>query len=408
MRAWSLAKTLTKRGYQADFIYSSNYEFEPKSGVVDGVNILDWNSTNIRKLLSSYTHVILRYCTGESELFRRNINDKHIVIADCYVPIHTEVSARGAKDINKEMYHYEQDHRNWSKLLRRADYYLYASENQLHYYVGILSQLKVINPASYDDISNRMIQVPYGFMLEDLKLKTQRKNDDNYKTLLWYGAIYPWFDVRPLARAIKVISKKHKDFRFIIAGAKNPYNKNPDFIKHYEESMKILKSTGVGIEVLPWTDYSERFDIYAKADTIITINKIGIENTFAWRTRLVDYLVAQKPILTNGEDPLGESLIDSSIAYKFDEKDPKSILEAFERSLQSNISNEIYKNTLQEYAIDNNVDGLSNILNDSHKRKIYRIKHSYDLKNRRLKSKVKSLVPGPIKNFLKLISRPFL
>jgi glycosyltransferase involved in cell wall biosynthesis len=54
--------------------------------------------------------------------------------------------------------------------------------------------------------------------------------------------------------------------------------------------------------------FDQRADWYLDSDAVILINKIGVENTMAWRTRLVDYVWADLPIITNGGDPLSEIL----------------------------------------------------------------------------------------------------
>ena len=108
------------------------------------------------------------------------------------------------------------------------------------------------------------------------------------------------------------------EFRLVIAGAKNPYNKDPGILAHYEKTMKSLEPIKDSIENIPWGAFDERFDTYAKGSAIITWNHVALENEFAWRTRLMDFVLAERPIITNGGDPLGEDLIARGIASRAD------------------------------------------------------------------------------------------
>ena len=47
----------------------------------------------------------------------------------------------------------------------------------------------------------------------------------------------------------------------------------------------------------------------------MTFNHLGLENKLAWRTRLMDYVLADRPIITNGGDPLGDDLIKRGVAF---------------------------------------------------------------------------------------------
>ena len=170
--------------------------------------------------------------------------------------------------------------------------------------------------------------------------------------------------MKPVVEAAKLLKKEYPNFKMIIAGAKNPYTSNKDFLSHYAGSMELIKEIEHFTEIIGHTPYSERFNIYAKGSTIITINKDGLENNLAWRTRLADYIAARKPIITNGGDPLGEKAIEAGIAERIaDISSSESIQHAFKKSLKINISD---KNQLVgELTWENNIHKLINILSES-------------------------------------------
>ena len=64
---------------------------------------------------------------------------------------------------------------------------------------------------------------------------------------------------------------------------------------------------------------------YLGSDAVVLINNIGMENTLAWRTRLVDYVWADLPIVTNGGDPMSDILEANKAVYILPDLDAKTI-----------------------------------------------------------------------------------
>jgi glycosyltransferase involved in cell wall biosynthesis len=84
-----------------------------------------------------------------------------------------------------------------------------------------------------------------------------------------------------------------------------------------------------------WVAFNDRADWYADADLVVVVNKLGDENELCWRTRLVDFVWGDVPILTNGGDPLGESLIAAGAAARFRSLDQRVMAEDMLALLQT-------------------------------------------------------------------------
>lgn len=316
LRAWGLAKGLASHGLNVTLAYRSTFKLAEDSNKTDipvRVTITTWDGEKISQLLDVHQIVIMRYAMGESWNIAQLFKQEHVFVADSYVPISVEVAARNSAD-KDEMVNYLRLQESSMLTMQRADYVLYASPAQLLYYMGYLSGINKLNPITYKQLDKRLFEVPYGVDPQDSP--TQSSTLPSLPTLLWYGAFYSWFDMESLIPALLRLKETMPNFKLIVAGAKNPYNQDPGLLAHYAKTVKALSVLGDSIEYLPWSAFDKRFEIYAQGSAIITYNHTGLENSLAWRTRLMDFVLANRPIITNAGDPLGEDLIESGIAYR--------------------------------------------------------------------------------------------
>lgn len=324
LRCWGLAKGLREHDQDTEITvaYHESYAKPNPTTEFENIKLASWNIGAIEQLISGYDTVVVSYCMGDLSVeIASKIQANQQLILDCYVPIYVEISARGSQDVEREYYAFRTEVSRWSHVLLRGDVFLCASPSQKRYYQGVLSALGRINPATYDD--DLLLVVPYGVYKEKPKVKAkpisamlQAEKAQDAKRILWFGAVYPWFDLKTLVDAVdKVNESIHA--KLIIVGAKNPFNAHPDFIKRYEELLEYVDNNPTKKQHIlfqDWVDFNDRADWYLDSDLVILINKIGNENELAWRTRLVDYIWADLPILTNGGDPLGEELIGAGAA----------------------------------------------------------------------------------------------
>lgn len=315
LRCWGLANGLLgqKKKIEITLAYNDVFKKDDSPTEFAGINLKTWQIQNIPELISEYDSVIVSYSMGDlTDSVVSNIRDDQQLILDGYVPIYIEMSARDSDNIEREYDAFNFENKIWTRALKRGDIILCANENQKKFYRGVLSSLGRINPVTYTDDDFIKI-VPYGVYKESPKANNKPitkilKNKDSFK-LLWFGGIYPWFDLKDLLTAIKEISK-HKPVELIMVGVKNPFNMHPDFLAKYDEIIKFIKDNKLEqiVHLVDWVKFDDRADWYLDSDAVILINKIGVENTLAWRTRLVDYVWADLPIITNGGDPLSDIL----------------------------------------------------------------------------------------------------
>src|SRR5258708_3486355 len=330
MRAWGLAEGLKSHG--VDVTVGINNSFPQELKEHEGIRLVNWGQDeHFAELLNSYDAVLVSYNMGSDSVFiAEHINDSVQLILDAYVPIYIEVSARESKDIDTEYSNYMADIVRFNKVLRRGDYFLCANETQKTFYIGVLSSLGIINPRSYREY--RIVIAPFG--IHDLPAKATNnpyaklgiKNSDF--VALWFGGLYPWFRIDELLEAILELSK-NSAFKFVIVGGKNPFNPNPDFSKQYETALSFTKRhklLDTSVFFVDWVDFDDRINWFKNASVVVSLNQLGQENGFSWRTRVMDFVWGEVPILTNGGDPLSDDLIKAGAAVKLDELTAKEIV----------------------------------------------------------------------------------
>lgn len=347
LRAWGLAKGLAHHGHTVTFAYRSTFKLadnKSRTKIPEHISIAVWNPLVIDTLLEDHKIVIMRYAMGEAEIITTKLSSEHILVSDSYIPISVEVSARKSDDLDEQLNYLRLQHSSMVAT-RRADYILYASPQQRNYYIGYLAGINKLNPTTYDDLQARMFEVPYGVDPGDKPKKTAPPPKN--PTLLWYGAFYSWFDMSVLVKSLLRMKEKNPEFKLLIAGAKNPYNQDKGLLAHYKKTVDQLEILGDAVEYIPWSAFDQRFSIYEKASAIISYNHTGLENNFAWRTRLMDFLLADRPILTNGGDPLGDDLIRRQIAYRVD---PQSLDKVFHDAVEKPPKVKDFEEAVERYS----------------------------------------------------------
>ena len=333
LRAWGLANGLqnnSKDKYEVEVSYNQVFKQDNFTDELNGIKISTWEISTLADKIQEFDSVLVSYNAGDiTQTVVDNIRQDQQLILDGYVPIHIEMSARNSDNLDREYDAFNFENKIWTKALRRGDILLCANEAQKKFYTGVMAQVGRINPITYGD--EDLIQiVPYGIYREKAVAKNDPvsklvKNKKAFK-LLWFGGIYPWFDLTNLLEAVKNANKT-TPIGLIMVGVKNPFNQHPDFIKRYEEVMDYIKNNNMDeiVHITDWVKFEDRAEWYLGSDAVVLINNIGMENTLAWRTRLVDYVWADLPIVTNGGDPMSDILEANKAVYILPDLDAKTI-----------------------------------------------------------------------------------
>lgn len=375
LRCWGLAyglKANLQRGNVA-LAYNDFYSRPNDRREFAGITLVSYNLNNLPDLVGVYDVVIVSFCMGDiTGAVMSARRDGQIIVCDCYVPIHIEVSARLSENLGEEEAAYSADILRWNRALQDADILLCASDRQRDYYTGVLAALGQISPSRYAGVTRKLLTVPYGIFEEQPTASSNPckalASSAGFR-LLWFGAVYPWFDIDALLGAAEMLHQEC-DVHLIMVGYRNPFNCHPDFVAKGEALKDAVENRGLGafVHLHEWISFEERANWYLDADLIVTFNADGLENRFAWRTRLVDYVWSGAAIATNGGDPLGEDLILRGAAARLNTRSARDLSEDLRRLIESPETLAEMRRQLCEYKSQlhwsNVVQPLSSILSE--------------------------------------------
>ena len=269
----------------------------------------------------------------------------HLVVADIYDPMHLEQLEQG-RDLG-------DDQRArivaattavLSAQLRRGDFFLCASERQRHFWLGHLAAIGRLSPIVYDaDPTTRSLLAvaPFGLSGKPPQRTGPGLRDTlglgpRDKVVLWAGGVYSWFDPLTLLHAVHALSAEHDDLRLVFLGMRHP---NPDVPEmgmagQTRRLAETLELTGKQVFFNEtWVPYADRQNWLLDADAGVTTHFEHVETTFAFRTRVLDYLWAQLPIVTTDGDAFAELVAAERLGVVVPAEDPTALAAALRKVL---------------------------------------------------------------------------
>lgn len=350
LRAWGLAQGLLANGINVTIAIPDNFELE-KDYINGNLRVCKWSFENLKSLFDIHDAVCVLYSRGDlMKYVAKNLDPQKQLIVDLYVPIYIESLARELKGTLEEYKQYQFDVAHWNTAFRRGDYFLCANQAQYHFYQGVLSAMGRINPITFKDQILEI--VPYGIHNSEITHNKDvckgvkiAKNDF---MILWFGGLYPWFDISPLLESIKELSKEYADIKLVILGGKNPFSVDKQFTKQYDFALNFAKENDLldkNIYFVDWIPYEERNNWYAESDMVINLHHKTKETVYSWRTRIVDYIWGELPIVSTGGDEVTEYLAQKNAAIILKENGAKEISKVIENIYKDkNILSEIKNN----------------------------------------------------------------
>ncbi|WP_199433975.1 glycosyltransferase [Qaidamihabitans albus] len=269
-----------------------------------------------------------------------------IVVCDLYDPMHLELLEQGKRTPDDRR---AADLAGVTKVLdaqlERGDFFLCASQRQRHFWLGHLAALGRLSPTLYDaDPSTRSLlaEVPFG-----LSPQPPRRTGPGLRAafdeiagtdrvVLWAGGVYSWFDPLSLVRAVDLLRERRPDLRLVFLGMRHP---NPEVtgMDIGARTVRLADSLGLtGKHVFfneQWVPYEQRQNWLLDADCGVTTHFEHVETTFAFRTRVLDYLWAGLPIVTTDGDAFADLVRAERLGVVVPAEDAGALADALERCL---------------------------------------------------------------------------
>lgn len=269
-----------------------------------------------------------------------------ILIPDIYDPMHLEQleQTRGEEVVNRSN-NVAATVAVLNDQLLRGDFFLCASERQKHFWLGQLAALGRLNPKTYDfdaTMSSLVGVVPFGLpsappvaTRHAIKGAVPGIGEDD-KVVLWAGGIYNWFDPLSLVRAIASLSERHDNVRLFFLGTQHPHPDVPR-MRMLVDVRQLSDDLGLTDKFVffneGWVDYDDRHNYLLDADVGVSTHFEHIETTFAFRTRILDYIWAGLPLVVTEGDNFGDLVEHEAMGGVVAERDVAGIEAAIERAL---------------------------------------------------------------------------
>ncbi|HEY9423187.1 MAG TPA: glycosyltransferase family 4 protein, partial [Microterricola sp.] len=156
------------------------------------------------------------------------------------------------------------------------------------------------------------------------------------KVLLWSGGLYNWFDPKTLIRAVAKLSETHDNVRLFFQGTKHPHPGVPE-MGIVAESRALAKELGVLDSSVffnsSWVDYADRHNYLGEADAGVSTHYAHVETTFSFRTRILDYLWAELPMVVTEGDHFAELIASEKLGVVVPPTDVDALTDALETVL---------------------------------------------------------------------------
>jgi glycosyltransferase involved in cell wall biosynthesis len=269
-----------------------------------------------------------------------------IVVCDVYDPMHLELLEQGKQDNDEKR---AKDvigvTTMLNRQLERGDFFLCASERQRHFWLGHLAALGRLTPSLYDadpTVRSLIAVAPFGLSAKPPQRTAQAIKGvvpgiaETDKVVLWAGGLYSWFDPLTLVHAIAALRTRHQDVRLCFLGMKHPNPEVPemDVAARTRALAHRLGLTGEHVFFNEtWVPYADRQNWLLDADCGVTTHFEHVETTFAFRTRVLDYLWAGLPIVTTDGDSFAELVRREQLGVVVPAEDEVGLAAALERVL---------------------------------------------------------------------------
>jgi glycosyltransferase involved in cell wall biosynthesis len=264
---------------------------------------------------------------AEVVIFQGHVMENHpwlrrsdrVIVADIYDPIHLEVLEQ-ARDLSgpSRRLSVRLAVETLNDQLTRGDFFLCASEKQRDFWLGQLSGIGRINPATYDSAENLeslIAVVPFGVADQPpeatkpaLKGIVPGIGPDD-KVILWGGGVYNWFDPITLIHAVDRLRRRVPDVRLYFMGMAHPNPSVPTMHMAVRTQQLAEELDLVGKHVFfneGWVEYDQRQNYLLESDIGVSTHLDHVETAFSFRTRILDYLWASLPIVATTGDSFAD------------------------------------------------------------------------------------------------------
>jgi len=205
--------------------------------------------------------------------------------------------------------------------LEVADFMMCASERQRDYWLGALTMANRINPYTWaaDPTLRSLVDVvPFGLRSDPPEPTGHALKgvvpgiEPTDVVALWGGGIWNWFDPLTPIRAIARLEDDLPSLKLVFMGTHHPNLANPRMAmtrraQDLAQELGLLNRSVFFHE--GWVPYEQRVNFLCDSDMALSTHSEQVETRFSFRTRFLDYLWANLPIVATAGDVLCDEAV---------------------------------------------------------------------------------------------------
>lgn len=282
----------------------------------------------------------------------KNAAKGKFIVVDLYDPFTIEVlEVRKHIPINTDMEMFNDVLNILLEQIRLGDFFICASETQKQFWLGMLKAYGKLDNS--DDINNVIDIVPFGItnrepVLSKKLLSTKIKNlKENDKVIIWGGGVWNWFDPITVIKAVYELSKTRDDVKLFFLGVKHP---NPDIqeMEILNKSVELAEELGIRDSHvffnMDWVEYDDRENYFLESFIGISCHYDHLETRFSFRTRVLDYLWCNLPIISTKGDFFADEIENHKLGITIENQD----VEGCKNAIIKLIEDEEFYNTCKD------------------------------------------------------------
>ena len=340
IRSWNMARELSKVNEVA-LVTTTNLEADLKAEFA--LHRVRPGDDEAFGVLERWAEIIIFQGHGMAQFEALRTTDR-IVVADVYDPMHLEMLEQG-RELPRATWQLTvtKAREVLNEQLSLADFFLCASERQRLFYLGHLASLGRINPATYENdphLERLIAVVPFGLSSkEPVRERAALRGvlpgiGASDKVLIWGGGLYNWFDPKTLIRAVAAVAKRRPEVKLFFLGTRHPGVAEMGIVR---ESFDLARELGaLNTSVFfneDWVDFSDRQNYLLDAAVGVSTHMAHVETTFAFRTRILDYLWANLPMVVTEGDSFAELVAAQGLGIVVPALNVSALESAIEKSL---------------------------------------------------------------------------
>ena len=355
LRCVNLAKSLQQVGYSVRIISTSAVQ------EIEGLDVRAISTRQRQQFRDEHNWadicIVQALAFDEFPLLRRS---PKLIISDAYAPVVLETFAR----LNGiETRFATRQRQNATRILRQqllfSDALLCANKNQRSYYLGALSALAGMSAWATCPLasqSDKVLVIPFGLDPEPPEHREKVLKgiipgiEEDSLVVLWSGGLYEWFDLETLIRGFARVKQIAPHIKLFFQGGAHPNPSIPEMpavrrTKDLADSLGLLGNTVFFSD--KWVSLEDRESYLLEADIGITTHYDNLETTFSFRTRTLDYIWAELPIVTTEGDYFAEEVAQKRLGAVVPFGDSEELATAIVELLTNPISYMEAKGNLQ-------------------------------------------------------------